>query len=246
MDPGALLVGLCLVEPAVTGSAVPTRPRSPRPRGLRRRHSAPLPCTRTPRHAGCRHGSRSSTDVVAPAVGPPVLPLARVPVVAVSSVIPRLRQALPNQRQTGVAAGGLHVAQQTAVGVRVADGGRVDQTSGMCGHSGGQALLTLEPRLSLRRQRGDLGRDVHTSSDEGLVTGWLLRADQAIDARNGFLHATPLLSMQGRGDIAPRPVRHALGEMTWKTRTYVERPLTVEACGRFTISSLELGTAGSR
>ena len=57
------------------------------------------------------------------------------------------------------------------------------------------------------------------------ATAWLGQAGLAIESRNAFLHATPLVWVE-RGHQEERR-RFLLGEMPRKDRPYVERPLTV-------------------
>lgn len=68
---------------------------------------------------------------------------------------------------------------------------------------------------------------------------WLKRAESAIDARNGTLHATPLTWFPIDSE---EPSMQMLGEPQAKRRPYYERPLTAASLSKLCLQLVEAKT----
>jgi hypothetical protein len=65
-------------------------------------------------------------------------------------------------------------------------------------------------------------RDPQSAQD---IEAWLVRAREALERRNAFLHSVPLVLLNERG----QKVGPALGEMMRRNRQYFERRMTAPA-----------------
>lgn len=68
-------------------------------------------------------------------------------------------------------------------------------------------------------------RDRQSAQDVERIEAWLVRAREALERRNAFLHSVPLVLLNERG----QKVGHALGEMPRRNRQYFERRMTAPA-----------------
>jgi hypothetical protein len=68
-------------------------------------------------------------------------------------------------------------------------------------------------------------RDRQSAQDVERIEAWLVRAREALERRNAFLHSVPLVLLNERG----QKVGPALGEMMRRNRQYFERRMTAPA-----------------